>query len=91
MCLTLIAADLGVAQHVDDDRVPQELDLRVLIARSCMIFEARSSVPAVDDGHLGGELVRNVASSRAVSPPPTTAICCSRKKKPSQVAQADTP
>jgi len=36
-------------------------------------------------------LVRNSASSMAVSPPPTTPMSLLRKKKPSQVAQAETP
>ena len=40
---------------------------------------------------LLANLVRNVASSMAVSPPPTTMSCLSLKKKPSQVAQAETP
>src|SRR5690606_9124556 len=40
---------------------------------------------------LLANLVRNVASSRAVSPPPTTAISLPLKKNPSQVAQLETP
>src|SRR3990167_1276969 len=35
--------------------------------------------------------VRNVASSKAVSPPPTTATDLPLKKNPSQVAQLETP
>ena len=41
-------------------------------ARSCMIFEARSSSRRWTTVTLGANLVRNVASSIAVSPPPTT-------------------
>ena len=60
-------------------------------ARSCMIFEARSSSRRWSTFTLVANLVRKVASSMAVSPPPTTATSLPLKKKPSQVAQADTP
>ena len=60
-------------------------------ARSCMIFEARSSLRRWMTVTLSPNLVRKVASSMAESPPPTTAMCCPLKKKPSQVAQVDTP
>ena len=43
-------------------------------ARSCMIFEARSSSRRWMSVTLSANLVRNVASSTAESPPPTTAI-----------------
>ena len=61
------------------------------IARSCMIFEARSSSRRWIIVTLSANLVRNVASSMAESPPPTTAISWPRKKKPSQVAHVDSP
>ena len=60
-------------------------------ARSCMIFEARSSSRRWIIVTLLPKRVRNVASSIAESPPPTTAMCWSRKKKPSQVAHHETP
>ena len=60
-------------------------------ARSCMIFEARSSSRRTIIETLEPNRVRNVASSTAESPPPTTAMCCSRKKKPSHVAHHETP
>ena len=60
-------------------------------ARSCMIFEARSSSRRWISDTLDPKRVRNVASSIAESPPPTTAMCWSRKKKPSQVAHHETP
>ena len=60
-------------------------------ARSCMIFEARSSSRRWTTVTLVANLVRKVASSIAVSPPPTTTTSLSLKKKPSQVAQAETP
>ena len=65
--------------------------LGFLKARSCMIFEARSSSRRWMTVTLEAKRVRKRASSRAESPPPATAMCCSRKKKPSQVAQVDTP
>jgi hypothetical protein len=69
----------SLAEHLVDLSVPHEVDLPVrLSARSCMIFEARSSVAAMDDRHLAREAVRNSASSIAVSPPPTTAISLPR-------------
>ena len=60
-------------------------------ARSCMIFEARSSSRRCTTVTVSANLVRNSASSMAESPPPTTAMWWSRKKKPSQVAQVDRP
>ena len=60
-------------------------------ARSCMIFEARSSSRRWMRVTVSANLVRKMASSMAESPPPTTAMWWSRKKKPSQVAQVDTP
>ena len=62
-----------------------------LNARSCMIFEARSSSRRWITYTFDANFVRNVASSIAESPPPTTAITRSRKKNPSQVAQYETP
>ena len=61
------------------------------IARSCMIFEARSASRRWITVTERANRVRKVASSIAESPPPTTAMSCSRKKKPSQVAHQDTP
>ena len=63
----------------------------LLNARSCMIFEARSSSRRTSRVTLEANLVRNVASSMAESPPPTTAISWPRKKNPSHVAQVDRP
>ena len=63
----------------------------LLRARSCMIFEARSSSRRWTTVTLLANLVRNVASSIAESPPPTTTISLSLKKKPSHVAQYETP
>ncbi len=60
-------------------------------ARSCMIFEARRLSRRWTTVTDRANLVRNVASSIAVSPPPTTAMSWSRKKKPSQVAHQETP
>ena len=60
-------------------------------ARSCMIFDARSSSRRWMSVTLSANLVRKIASSTAESPPPTTAMSWSRKKKPSQVAHVDTP
>ena len=60
-------------------------------ARSCMIFDARSSSRRWTMVTVSANLVRKIASSRAESPPPTTAMSWSRKKKPSQVAQVETP
>ena len=62
-----------------------------LSARSCMIFDARSSSRRWITVTLVAKRVRKSASSIAVSPPPTTAIALPRKSAPSQVAQADTP
>ncbi len=61
------------------------------MARSCMIFDARSSSLRCTMVTCDANLVRNSASSMAVSPPPTTITRFPRKKKPSHVAQADTP
>ena len=69
----------------------RKLILWFLNARSCMIFEARSSSRRWMIVTLSANLVRNVASSMAESPPPTTAMSWPRKKKPSQVAQVDRP
>ena len=60
-------------------------------ARSCMIFDARSSSRRWSTFTLVANLVRKIASSIAVSPPPTTPTSLPLKKNPSQVAQADTP
>ena len=60
-------------------------------ARSCMIFDARSSLRRWTTVTLSPKRVRNDASSSAESPPPTTTIFWSRKKNPSQVAHVDTP
>jgi hypothetical protein len=60
-------------------------------ARSCMIFEARSSLRRCTSVTLDANRERKVASSRAESPPPTTATCWSRRKNPSQVAHQLTP
>ena len=68
-----------------------KLILGLAKARSCMIFEARSSSRRWTSVTLVAKLVRKLASSMAESPPPTTAISWSRKKKPSQVAQVETP
>ena len=65
--------------------------LSLLIARSCMIFDARSSSRRWTIVTDRANFVRKIASSSAESPPPTTAMSWSRKKKPSQVAQVDTP
>jgi hypothetical protein len=65
--------------------------LSFAMARSCMIFDARSvSLRWMTVTDLPN-LVRKVASSIAESPPPTTAMSCWRKKNPSQVAHQDTP
>ena len=61
------------------------------LARSTMILLARNASRRWNRLTFDAKRVRNVASSRAVSPPPTTAISLSRKKKPSHVAQALTP
>ncbi len=60
-------------------------------ARSSMIFDARNSLRRWISVTFFANLVRNVASSIAVSPPPTTAISLLRKNAPSQVAQVETP
>ena len=62
-----------------------------LNARSCMIFDARSSSRRWMIVTVSANLVRNVASSTAESPPPTTAMSWPRKKNPSQVAQVEKP
>ena len=62
-----------------------------LRTRFCMICEARNSPRRWISVTLDANLVRNKASSIAVSPPPTTTIGRSRKKNPSQVAHAETP
>ena len=54
--------------------------------RSCMIFDARSSLRRWMSVTFVAKRVRKLASSSAESPPPTTAIGRSRKKKPSHVA-----
>ena len=63
----------------------------LLNARSCMILLALSSSRRTSRDTLVANLVRNVASSMALSPPPTTAISWPRKKNPSHVAQVDRP
>ena len=60
-------------------------------ARSCMIFDARSSLRRCTRVTLSAKRVRKFASSSAESPPPTTAISWPRKKNPSHVAHVDTP
>src|SRR5215212_9970710 len=60
-------------------------------ARSSMILLARNVSRRWRRWTFEAKRVRNVASSRAVSPPPTAAISLSRKKNPSQVAHAETP
>ena len=60
-------------------------------ARSCMIFDARSSSRRTKTVTDSANLVRKFASSMAVSPPPTITTFLSRKKNPSHVAQAETP
>ena len=61
------------------------------MTRVAMILEARNSSRRWTMVTFEANLVRNSASSMAVSPPPTTISSWSRKKKPSHVAQADTP
>ena len=68
-----------------------KLILGLAKARSCMIFDARSSSRRWMTLTLVAKRVRKVASSMAESPPPTTAISWPRKKNPSQVAQVDRP
>ena len=61
------------------------------MARSAMIFEARSWSRRCTIVTLDAMRARKSASSIAESPPPTTTIGLSLKKKPSQVAQVETP
>ena len=66
--------------------VPGERDLGVG-ERACLhSLGGAEGVAPVDTVTVLANLVRNVASSTAVSPPPTTAMSWSRKKNPSQVA-----
>ena len=60
-------------------------------ARSSMIFEARNSSRRCTMVTSVANLVRNNASSMALSPPPITVTGCPRKKNPSHVAHELTP
>src|SRR5216683_6270909 len=65
--------------------------LSLAMARSCMIFEARSWSRRWITDSLEAKRWRNRASSMAESPPPTTRSSWFLKKAPSQVAQVETP
>jgi hypothetical protein len=65
----------------------EDLDVRLLRARSSMIFDARNSSRRWMTVTFEPNFARKIASSMAESPPPTTAIGFSLKNAASQVAQ----
>ena len=78
-------------EHFATSEFQRNLIFGFFLARSCMIFEARSSSRRWINVTLLQSPARYSASSSAVSPPPTTDTSWSLKKKPSQVAHALTP